>query len=172
MKIEIESILLAFDEALELVEDEQQRERFSRVLGASRASVERAVDDLIAEVTAEVNEALGDELRVDLNYGSEGMSVDVTRPPAEPVDEDEARLLSEGEVEKLTLRLPQELKDRSTAAAAQAGSSLNSWIVRVLARELAGARDDDDPWEYRSRRRRRRRSRAERGAQLRGWIGG
>ncbi len=164
MKIRIEAILEAFDGALGLVEDEQQRDRFSRVLSASSASVERAVDDLIAEVTGEINEALGDDVRVDLTYGSDGITVDVTQAPSDDDDPDETLSLSEGEVEKLTLRLPAELKDRATGAAAEAGHSLNAWIVRVLARELAGDR-------RRRRGRGRERSRG-RGSELRGWIGG
>lgn len=163
MKVRVETILEAFDQALDLVEDETQRDRFARVIAASHASVERAVDDLIAEVTSDINEALGDELRVSLSFTGDGLSVDVTRPPSDDDGEDEALSMRDGEVEKLTLRLPAELKDRATAAAAQAGSSLNSWIVRVLARELAG-----DRFERRGRRRRRRGS----GAELRGWIGG
>lgn len=167
MRVRIESILEAFDHALDLVEDEQQRDRFSRVIAASRASVERAVDDLVAEVTSDINEALGDEVQVDLSYGADGISVDVTQAPADDDDDaDETLSLSEGETEKLTLRLPAELKDRATGAAAEGGYSLNAWIVRVLARELARDRG----------RRGRRRGRAGsadrgRGAQLRGWIG-
>ena len=164
MKIRIEAILEAFDGALNLVEDEQQRDRFSRVLSASSASVERAVDDLVAEITTEINEALGDEAHVDLTYGSDGITVDVTHSEStRDEDVDETLSLSEGEVEKLTLRLPGELKDRATGAAAEAGYSLNQWIVRVLARELSGDRS-----RRRGRRRERRRGR---GSELRGWIG-
>ncbi len=164
MKIRIEAILEAFDGALELVEDDQQRDRFSRVLSASSASVERAVDDLIAEITGEINEALGDDVRVHLSYDSDGISVDVTQSEGgRDEDGDETLSLSEGEVEKLTLRLPGELKDRATGAAAEAGYSLNQWIVRVLARELSG--------EGAGRSGRRRGRRRGRGSALRGWIG-
>lgn len=99
------------------------------MLLASSASVERAVDDLIAEITGEINEALGDDVRVDLTCGSDGITVDVTQSEGE-LDEDGAETLSlsEGEVEKLTLRLSGELKDRATGAAAEAGYSLNQWI--------------------------------------------
>ncbi|MEE8421463.1 MAG: toxin-antitoxin system HicB family antitoxin [Dehalococcoidia bacterium] len=169
MRVRIENILEAFDHALELVEDEHQRDRFSRVIAASRASVERAVDDLVAEVTSDINEALGDDVQVDLSYGADGISVDVTQAPSDDDDDaDETLSLSEGETEKLTLRLPAELKDRATGAAAEAGYSLNAWIVRVLARELSGDRDGR---RRRSRRGRGRRADRGRGAQLRGWIG-
>ncbi len=164
MKMRIKAILEAFDGALELVEDEQQRDRFSRVLSASGASVERAVDELIAELTGEINEALGDDIQVDLNYGVDGLSVDVSQSAADDDEPgDETLSFSEGEVEKLTLRLPGELKDRATGAAAEAGYSLNQWIVRVLARELASERS--------GRRGRGRERRRGRGSELRGWIG-
>lgn len=162
MRIRIEGILEAFDEAIELVEDEAQRERFARVLAASRAAVERSVHELVASVAEDVNEALGDRVQVNLTYGSEGATIDVSAPPFEE-DEDDGTLSFRGdEVEKLTLRLPPELKERATGAAAQAGVSLNSWIVRVLARELAGGGGGG--------RGRRRRGRGT--ARLKGWIGG
>lgn len=169
MQIRIEGILEAFDEALELVEDEQQRERFARVLAASRASVERSVHDLVASVAEDVNEALGDRVQVNLTYGSEGATINVSAPPAEEDEdgEDDETLSFRGdEVEKLTLRLPPELKERATGAAAQAGVSLNSWIVRVLARELAGGGGAG----RRGGRGGRRRGRG--AARLKGWIGG
>jgi hypothetical protein len=171
MRIRIENVLEAFDQALDLVEDEQQRDRFSRVIAASRASVERAVDDLVAEVTSDINEALGEETQVDLTYGADGISVDVTQAPSDDDDADETLSFSEGETEKLTLRLPAELKDRATGAAAEAGYSLNAWIVRVLARELSGDRDGRRGRRRRGRGRRGERGERGRGAQLRGWIG-
>lgn len=165
MRIRIEGILEAFDEAIELVEDEQQRERFGRVLAASRASVERSVHELVASVAEDVNDALGDRVQVHLTYGSKGATIDVSTPPFEQ-DEDDAddaaSTFRGDEVEQLTLRLPPELNERATGAAAQAGVSLNSWIVRALGRELAGAGG--------ARRGRRRRGRG--ATRLKGWIGG
>jgi hypothetical protein len=166
VQIRIEGILEAFDEALELVEDEQQRERFARVLAASRASVERSVHELVAGVAEEVNEALGDRVQVNLTYGSEGATINVSAPPLEEDEDDETLSFRGDEVEKLTLRLPPELKERATGAAAQAGVSLNSWIVRVLARELAGGGGAG----RRGGRGGRRRGRG--AARLKGWIGG
>ena len=162
MRIRIEGILEAFDEAIELVEDEQQRERFARVLAASRASVERSVHELVASVAEDVNEALGDRVQVHLTYGSEGATIEISTPSFEEDEDDAAPSFRGDEVEKLTLRLPPELKERATGAAAQAGVSLNSWIVRALSRELSSAGG--------ARRGRRRRGRG--ATRLKGWIGG
>jgi hypothetical protein len=43
---------------------------------------------------------------------------------------------SDGETEKITIRIPAELKDLATQAASAAGVSANSWFVRAMARSL------------------------------------
>ena len=135
MPIRVDPVLEAFDDALKLVEDEAQRERFRRVVSAARTSVERSVHDLIAEVVADLDEALRGYVQVDLRYQASGLSVEVNpRPAAELAEEEETSLA--GELDRLTLRLPSELKDRATAAAAEAGLSLNSWLVRTVARGI------------------------------------
>lgn len=168
MQVQIDNVLEAFREALNLVEDEEQRERFARVLAASRASVERAVQDLIAELAAEITEELGEEFRVELRYEAGGISVDVSSPPPEDGDgdEDEPLPFQEGEAERLTLRLPLELKERATGAAAQEGLSLNAWMVRMLARAVI-----DDGGRQGRRRGRRAHRDDQGGGRLRGWVG-
>ena len=59
MELTFEAVLEAFDAALELVDDDEQREKLSRVVAASGASVERATQDLVAAVIDEVNADLG-----------------------------------------------------------------------------------------------------------------
>src|SRR5881392_518533 len=83
MRPRIDSILEAFDAAIGLLYDQGQRERFGRVLGASRASVERAVADLLADVAEQLNAHL-EEARVDLKYGPDGLDFEVTREEHEP----------------------------------------------------------------------------------------
>lgn len=192
MSIRIDPVLEAFGDALELVEDHAQRERFKRVVSAGRASVERTVHDLIAEVVADVNAALSGDAQVDLRYQAGGLSVEVNRRPPDGVAEEDEFSLG-GDLERLTLRLPSELKDRATAAAAEAALSLNSWLVRTLARSVTqslresardlerGARRTAREAQRESRRalrEQRRRVREKqrqeergRGGQLKGWIG-
>lgn len=132
MRVRIEPILESFEEALALVDDKAQRERFGRVVTAARASVERAVHDLVAELVAGANEAWDGEARLDLRYDASGLSVEASRPAssAARTEDDESFV---GDLERLTVRLPSDLKDLATAAAAQATVSMNSWLVRTVA---------------------------------------
>jgi len=177
MELTFDSVLDAFDAALELVEDEEQQQRLQRVIVASRASVERATQDLLAGVLEEVNSELGGRARVDLRYTASGISVSVeTNGSAAPEGgEDEAWLFGDSELEKVTLRLPVELKDRASSAAKEAGLSANAWFTRLLARELREPRDDSDDGESRRDGRKKRGSRRRQsrhgGDSLKGWIG-
>ncbi|HJN92420.1 MAG TPA: hypothetical protein QGF05_06805 [Dehalococcoidia bacterium] len=174
-------MLEAFDAALELVEDEGQQERLRRVIQASQASVERATQDLLAGVLEEVNSELAGRARVDLRYTAAGISVSVvSNAAAAEGDEDEAWLFSDSELEKVTLRLPVELKDRASSAAKETGLSANAWFTRLLARELREPRDDSEEREP-SRKKRKgrrghlgghnRREQGRHGDSLKGWIG-
>jgi hypothetical protein len=53
------------------------------------------------------------------------------RPPAESASDTE-----EGGTSRITLRLPEHLKPRIEEAAAQAGLSVNAWLVRVVSAAL------------------------------------
>ena len=172
MELTFETVLEAFEAALELVDDDEQREKLSRVIAASRASVERATQDLVAGVVDEVNAELGGRARVDLRYTSDGLEVTVTTDGAAIEGEgDEPWQFGDGEVEKVTLRVPVELKDRATNAAKESGMSLNAWFTRLLARELREPAAAEPRRESRSRRRERRKDRKGRGGSLKGWIG-
>lgn len=165
MQLQTEPIFQAFDGALALVEDEAQRERFARVLAASRPAVERAAYDLVGEVVREINEALGDDTCVDLAYEPGGVVVSAAR--AEHDELADTLAASGDEVERLTLRLPSELKKKATGVAAEAAVSLNTWIVRSLARALTRAAEEDEGRRSQRPGRRGRRS----GGSLRGRVG-
>jgi hypothetical protein len=72
-------------------------------------------------------------------------------PPVEPDD---------GGTARFSLRLPEQLKPRVEAAAAQAGLSVNAWLVRVV----AGAVERDESAG------RAERSRSSLGQSFRGWV--
>lgn len=175
MELTFETVMDAFDAALELVDDDDQREKLTRVIAASRASVERATQDLVAGVVDEVNANLSGRARVDLRVTPEGLEINVTTERAAVEGEDEESWqFGESEVEKVTLRVPVELKDRATGAAKESGMSLNAWFTRLLARELREPKPDEPRREARSRRRDRREGRGGRkghGNSLKGWIG-
>lgn len=158
MQLQTEPLLQAFDDALALIEDEAQRERFARVLAASRPAVDRAAYELVGEVVESINDALGDDARVQLSVIPDGVTVAVTRPEA-----DEAApsiTASTEEMERLTLRLPADVKEQASRLAAEAAMSLNTWIVRSVARALA-----------RELERGERRRRTSRRGRLRGRVG-
>ena len=158
MRIEIDRLLGSFEEAIGLLDDEQQRERLRRVIAASRSAVERSAFDLVDSVATSINGALHGA-QVELAYRDGGIEVELKQ--AQNAEESEPWPADEGDLEKFTLRLPPWLKEQATAAAADAGRSLNAWINQTLAAELlrSGA--------PRSRGGRRRGP----GSSLHGWIG-
>lgn len=181
MTITFESVLNAFDTALELVEDPEQRDRLQRVIDASQASVERAAQDLVAGMIEEVNADLVGAT-IELRHTANGLEVSVSREAADPIDPDEPWRYADSELEKVTLRLPVELKDRATNAAKEAGVSVNAWFTRLLARELREPADDppEEDGDRRAgrghragheRRGRRKERRSRGGSSLKGWIG-
>jgi len=163
MQLRTAPIVEAFDGVLELIEDEAQRERFSRVLVAGRPAVERAAYDLVSEVVREINEQLGEGVQVQLAYEPGGVSVSVAQ--VERDEAVEALAIGGDEVERLTLRLPAEVKEQASGVAADAAVSLNTWIVQSVARALARAAEDGGRGSGR-----RRRSRG-RGRSLKGRVG-
>ena len=78
---------------------------------------------------------------------------DVTMAPMPELDEG-------GAMARFSLRLPEQLKPRVDAAAAQAGLSVNAWLVRVV----AGAVERGDAAG------RSERSRSSLGQSFRGWV--
>jgi hypothetical protein len=156
-----DSIFQLLIEPIDLLDDQAQRERLSRLLRMTRPGVDRALADLLVEVLDEVNQHL-DDVRADIAFhGADGgFTVEVKPRQGESAraDDEAADAAASGaDAEKLTLRLPQGLKERAAAAAAAEGLSLNSWIVRAVSRQLDG--------------RQRERARGG-GSTLRGWVGG
>ena len=84
-------------------------------------------------------------------------------------DGDEAQWSAlEGDVEKITIRIPAELKDLAQQAASRAGTSANTWFIKALARAVKNIDVPAAPGEaWRDERRPPRR-----GQRLSGWIGG
>lgn len=167
MRIEVGSVLEAFDAAIELIEDEDERARFERVINASRDSVQRAVHDVVSQIVDEVNEAADGVVQLVLAYGADGLDLNVEATLPEEVDTAEAGIsftFDEGDIERLTLRLPAELKELAARHAEGSGVSLNTWLTRLVSHE-AGRRE-------RGERRRRRGGRGRgSGQSLKGWIG-
>jgi hypothetical protein len=167
MRIEIDGVFEAFDAALQLLPDEAQRDTVRRVLSVSRDSVQRAVHEVVSQVADEVNESSGGALHVTLHDVPGALDLEVnTTPLSAPPGEETADLFEDSEIERLTLRLPAELKDIAALAAEQAGVSLNTWLTRLVSRE-AVPRPGSQPHGQHGRK-----HGPGGGQSVKGWIGG
>jgi HicB family len=140
---------------------EDARIVIERLLAPLDASLRLALQDALA--------AAADEITVELAPGSVELRIRgrdpefvVTAPPGDPSDDDAAgeeagrawnRVApgSDGEevaLSRINLRLPEDLKARIERAAAEAGLSVNAWLVRAA----AGALERTDPPRRRERR--------------------
>ena len=133
-----DSIFEALKGPLGVIDNPERRSQIEAYIEAARLSLERAVFDLLSHFAEAVNGEVSAHYEVALSYRPGVLNLDVRR--REPAgSSEEAWSLSEGEIEKITLRIPSELKELATEAAIRAGLSANSWFVRVLARSLRSA---------------------------------
>ncbi|MDP2948201.1 MAG: toxin-antitoxin system HicB family antitoxin [Chloroflexota bacterium] len=157
MEIDLTPLILAQEQALELVEDADKREFAERFLRASAIHLERAARGLLSEIVDEINDAAQGELEARLVQRGGALHLEVARRAEERADEELARVRLErgGEIEKLTLRLPPDLKKAISDAAALGALSLNTWIINHLSRAVGGAArasEGEGPWVGRSLR--------------------
>lgn len=166
MEFTTETIFEALKGPLGVVDNPERRTQIEGYIEAARLPLERSVFDLLSEFARAVNDEVTSHYEVSLGYQPGVLDLEVRhREPSEPPEQ--TWTLAEGEVEKITLRIPAELKDLATQAAAKASLSVNAWFVRVLARALRSA-EAPEPAEVRHRGHRRG-GRA--GRRLTGWIG-
>jgi hypothetical protein len=166
-----DSIFEALKRPLALVDNPERRGQLEAYVDAARVPLERSVFDLLSRFAETVNGSVVAHYEVVLSYRPGVLDLDVrAREPGEPTEE--VWSLAEGEVEKITLRIPGELKELATEAAAKAGLSVNSWFVRVLARALRSAEappPDERDWRHGHRGRHGPPGRP--GQRLSGWVG-
>lgn len=128
--------------AASLVDEPERRTQYMQLLEAARPLQERAVVDLISDILAAVNASVTD-VQAHLEYRSRQFRIAIE--PAAGSSAQEGLVRMDGDVEKVTVRLPKVLKERAAEAAAQQGISVNSWYVVALARHLMrGARRHRD----------------------------
>jgi predicted HicB family RNase H-like nuclease len=146
----------AIDESLAAaaaIGDEETRRTAAALATALDAGARLAIMSALSEFALEVSTSLPDrvvEARLD---GSE-ISVSVSEMAEPASDEDERPLRDSRDLSRLTLRLPDDLKERAVGAAANEGVSLNSWLARAVQDAL------------------RRRTRTPSHARVRGWVQG
>ncbi len=165
-----DSIFEALKSLLAVVDNEERRKQIESYIEAARSPLERAVFDLLSRFAESVNGQVGAHYRVNLSYRPGLLDVEVRAVESSGPAEDAVWSLSEGDVEKVTLRIPAELKELATEAAAKASLSANSWFLRMLARALRNAEMPEPPAEERHEHGRRHGRRGP-GQRLSGWIG-
>jgi hypothetical protein len=166
MTFGLSGVVEALRGPLGLVENAERRQVVERYVEAARVPVERAVADLMLAVTTVVGDAVAEHYRVRLVYGPDGLDVDVEPrepDPASPADAD----WSAGSTDKITIRIPSELKEEVTRAAHAAGVSVNTWLLRAAAAGVRRPHLDERQRAHELRRPERRGP----GGRLTGWIG-
>ena len=101
---------------------------------AIEASLGRRIQDALAEAALELNEQL-ESAHVELRVAGRDLQLVVVREDGSvPEQADEAFSA------RITLRLPESLKQRVESAAAREGASVNTWLVQALQRAVESRR--------------------------------
>ena len=102
-------ILEAIKGPLSVIDNVERRKQLEDFVDATRLAVESSVFDLLSRFAETVDGAVSAHYDVRLNYRPGVLDLDVRpREPGEPADE--VWSMAEGDVEKVTIRLPSELK--------------------------------------------------------------
>jgi len=162
-ELRTEPVFDALKQPLALIESDERRRQIEAYLEAARVPLERSVFDLMSQLVQAVDEKTGDHYRIRLAYRPGGLGLEIE----EKVQDGDAERWStlEGDVEKITIRIPAELKDLAQQAAARAGTSANSWFVKALGRALRNAETPREQPRWREERHGR-------GGRMTGWVGG
>jgi predicted HicB family RNase H-like nuclease len=101
---------------------------------AIEASLGRRIQDVLAQAALELNDQL-ESAHVEVRIAGHDLQLVVVREDGsgpEPVDEAYSA--------RITLRLPESLKQRVESSAARDGASVNTWLVQVLQRAVESHR--------------------------------
>jgi hypothetical protein len=179
-RLELTPLFVALEQPLALLDAPERRRDVETYLGAARVHLERAVFDLLSAAVAAVNEAgTGVRARLEYEAGTPVLVVETAagaqagmgpEPEADADAEAGSFFAFEGDMERVTIRLPRELKELIDNAAGRAALSANSWYLRELARTVAremrrgGPRREPPPppWQQRGPRR---------GGSVKGFVG-
>jgi hypothetical protein len=99
---------------------------------AARLALMEAVSQAAAEITAEMPDG-GVDVRLngrelDFVVHAVAAPAEAAGPPPSPAEEPE----EDGNVARITLRIPESVKTRAEELAARSGHSLNTWLVNVV----------------------------------------
>jgi hypothetical protein len=123
------SLVSAADSAGE--ETRQAAERLTFALDSSaRLAIMEAVSQAAAEITAEMPNG-GVDVRLngrELDFVVHVAAPTAPAPPPPPSPDD----LDDGNLSRITLRIPESVKVKAEEKAADAGQSLNTWLVNIV----------------------------------------
>jgi hypothetical protein len=119
---------------LSLIDSPERRADIERFIDATRLHQERAIFDLLDQIATTINEA-GTNTRVSLEYRSGRLNLAVET--AAENEEPGPVFSGEEAVERVTIRLPAQLKTLIDEAANASGTSTNTWYVRTLTRAIS-----------------------------------
>jgi hypothetical protein len=123
------SLVAAADSAGD--ETRQAAERLTFALDSSaRLAIMEAVSQAAAEITAEMPSG-GVDVRLngrELDFLVHVAAPTPPAPPPPPAPEE----VEEGGMSRITLRIPESVKTKAEERAAEAGQSLNTWLVSVV----------------------------------------
>lgn len=111
--------------------DEDVAEAAERLSSALRASAHLRLLDLLSEATLEINAQL-QAGHVEIRLAGQEPSFVYAEADAAP----EPQAGDDSQTARISLRLPESLKDAIDAAAAREGLSANTWLVRELKRAV------------------------------------
>ena len=163
-----DAIFEALKSPLGVIDNPEHRSQIEAYIEAARLSLERAVFDLLSQFAEAMNGEVSAHYEVALSYRPGVLDLEV-RAKEPGGQAEEVWSLGEGEVEKITIRIPAELKDLATEAAIRAGVSANSWFVRALARALRSTEAAEPPTQEPPGRHGHH---GPHGQRLSGWVGG
>ena len=109
---------------------------FEALEPSARLSFLEAMADAAAEITAALDNA-SVEARLH-GRGIEFIVNEIGPPPDAPVPPGPASAAEPDETARITLRLPESLKESVEQAASNAVSSVNAWLVRAVAAAVDG----------------------------------
>jgi hypothetical protein len=96
---------------------------------AIESSLGRRLQDALAEAALELNDQL-ESSHVELRVAGHDLQLVLVREDGTAAAADEAYTA------RITLRLPESLKERVESAAAREGASVNTWLVQALQRAV------------------------------------
>ncbi|HZE38356.1 MAG TPA: hypothetical protein VE172_06040 [Stackebrandtia sp.] len=110
----------------------QTAELLSGSLEASlRLALLEALSDAAAEITGELNRS-GNPATVEVRMRARQADLVVSETPSVPAEPPPAPAAESGDVARITLRLPEPLKESVERAASAESISVNAWLVRAI----------------------------------------